>query len=64
MRNTLALVEFPEPLAHSGDEIDPFLNVFPSGVVRKFLKALNGNFFRTHAFILTPFERPPQAGER
>lgn len=54
MRNALALVEPPQPLAHPGYETNALLNLIPRRIVGKLLNGLNGDLLSRHTPIL-PF---------
>ena len=54
MRNALALVELPQPLAYPGHEANALLNLIPRRIVGKLLNSLNGDLLSRHTPIL-PF---------
>jgi hypothetical protein len=56
MGDALAFVQFPEPLANTGDKVDPLLNIVPCRFFRKILNRMNGDVFGCHAISLSPSE--------
>ena len=54
MRNALALVELPQPLANPGHEANALLNLIPRRIIGKLLNGLNGDLLSRHTPIL-PF---------